>query len=70
MLYRQGDPLAALSQLERAYAQRDDPEIAAHLGEVLSALGRTDDARHILHEAMHKYPGNEALIDAVRKFAP
>ncbi|WP_301101212.1 tetratricopeptide repeat protein [Propionivibrio sp.] len=70
VLYRQGDPLAALSQLERAYAQRDDPEIAAHLGEVLSALGRTDDARHILHEAMHKYPGNEALIDAVRKFAP
>ncbi|MBS1229015.1 MAG: Tetratricopeptide 2 repeat protein [Proteobacteria bacterium] len=69
VLYRQGDLAGALSQLERAYAQRDDPEIAAHLGEVLSALGRGDDARRVLLEAQKKYPDNETLADAVKKFA-
>ena len=69
VLYRQGDLAGALSQLERAYAQRDDPEIAAHLGEVLSALGRNDDARRVLTEAQKKYPDNDTLADAVKKFA-
>ena len=70
VLYRQGDLPAALSELERAYAQRDDPEIAAHLGEVLSVLGRSDEARRILTEAQQKHPDNDALNDAVKKFAP
>lgn len=70
VLYRQGDLAGALGRLEQAYAQRDDPEIAAHLGEVLSVLGRKDDARRTLSEALKKYPGNETLIDAVNKFAP
>jgi tetratricopeptide (TPR) repeat protein len=70
VLYRQGDAAAALAALERAYAQRDDPEIAAHLGEVLSTSGRANDARRILLEAQKKYPDNEALVAAVKKFAP
>ena len=70
VLYRQGDLAGALSALERAYAQRDDPEIAAHLGEVLSVLGRTDEARRILGEAHKKYPDNDTLNAAVKKFAP
>lgn len=70
VLYRQGDLAGALSALERAYAQRDDPEIAAHLGEVLSVLGRGDEARRILTEARKKYPDSDTLADAVKKFAP
>ena len=70
VLYRQGDLSAALLQLERAYAQRDDPEIAAHLGEVLWTLGRQDDARRILLEAQKKNPDSDILVDAVKKFAP
>jgi tetratricopeptide (TPR) repeat protein len=70
VLYRQGDLAGALSALERAYAQRDDPEIAAHLGEVLSTLGRADEARRILTEAHKKYPDSDTLTDAVKKFAP
>ena len=70
VLYRQGDLAGALSALERAYAQRDDPEIAAHLGEVLSVLGRGDEARRILSEAHKKYPDNDTLTAAVKKFAP
>jgi tetratricopeptide (TPR) repeat protein len=70
VLYRQGDLPGALSYLERAYALRDDPEVAAHLGEVLWGLGRQSDARRTLLAAQQKYPANEALADAVKKFAP
>jgi tetratricopeptide (TPR) repeat protein len=70
VLYRQGDLSGALAQLERAYAQRPDPEIAAHLGEVLWALGRRDDARLTLRNAQQKYPANEVLADAVKRFSP
>ena len=70
VLYRQGDLAGALGALERAYGLRDDPEIAAHIGEVLSALGRQDEARRILREALAKNPDNEALTAAVKKFAP
>ena len=70
VLYRQGDFPGALTQLERAHAQRPDPEIAAHLGEVLWMLGRKDDARRTWREAQKKHPGSEELAEVVKKFAP
>lgn len=68
VLYRQGELAGALAHLERAYAQRQDPEIAAHLGEVLWMLGRKDDARRTLREASKNHPANEVLADALKKF--
>ena len=70
VLYRQGDLSGALKQLEHAYALRADPEIAAHLGEVLWHAGRKDDARRVLHEALEKHPDNESLAKAASQFAP
>ena len=70
VLYRQGDLAGALEHLDRAYSQRADPEIAAHLGEVLWHVGRKDDARRILQEARQKHPDNESLAKAARQFAP
>jgi tetratricopeptide (TPR) repeat protein len=70
VLYRQGDLPGALMQLERAYAQRPDPEIAAHLGEVLWMIGRQDDARRTWQEAQKNSPANEVLADVVKKFLP
>lgn len=70
VLFRQGDLPGALTYLERSYAKRDDPEIAAHLGEVLWALGRQEDARRILAEARKKHPSNEALAEIIRKLMP
>lgn len=70
VLYRQGDLAGALIQLKKAYGLRQDPEIAAHMGEVLWGLGRQDEARRVLREAARKDPDNEALAAAVKKFQP
>ena len=69
VLYRQGKLPEALQTLERAYRIRADPEIAAHLGEVLWTMNRKDDARRILQEASKAHPGNEVLSTTVKKFA-
>lgn len=65
--FRRGDPAAALGHLERAYALRQDAEIAAHLGEVLWALARHDDARRILLEALARHADNRVLSDTVTR---
>lgn len=70
VLFRQGKLQAALQTLERAYRMKADPEIAAHLAEVLIALGRKDDASQLLKEAAAAHPGNEILSDAVKKLQP
>ncbi|MFP5402260.1 MAG: tetratricopeptide repeat protein, partial [Gammaproteobacteria bacterium] len=61
--FRRGDGAGALVHLERAYAKRQDAEIAAHLGEVLWSLSRRDDARRILDQALAAHPDN-ALLNA------
>ena len=70
VLYRLGDLPGALAYLERAHVNRDDPEISAHLGELLWVIGRKDDARRILLEAQKKHPDSEVLSNAIKKFAP
>lgn len=70
VLYRQGDLAAAQTTLERAFRLRADPEIAAHLGEVLWRLDRRDEARRLWRDAQSRSPGNEALADAIKRFAP
>lgn len=67
-LYRKGDLAAALIELKRAFALRPDPEIAAHLGEVLWHSGSKDDARRIWQEAQHKHPDNEELARTIKRF--
>ncbi|SDG54586.1 tetratricopeptide repeat protein [Propionivibrio dicarboxylicus] len=70
VLFRQGDLAGALDYLQQAYARRDDPEIAAHIGEVLWAQGRPEDARKMWLEAQKKHPANEALSEVIKKFLP
>lgn len=70
VLYRQGKLPEALQTLENAYRLKADPEIAAHLGEVLWTMNRKDDASRILKEAAKAYPDNEVLSGAVKKLLP
>jgi len=66
--YRQGKLDTALEYLQRAYSQQADPEIAAHLGEVLWKQDKHDEARKTWEEALRKFPDNELLLDAIKKF--
>ena len=70
VLYRRGDNNGALGYLQKAYSQRPDPEIAAHLGEVLWTLGRHDEAEKTWNEAIRAHPGNAALATTIKKFKP
>ena len=45
-----------------------DPEVAAHLGEVLWTLGRRAEARRYFEEARALDPDNRALRRALRQF--
>jgi tetratricopeptide (TPR) repeat protein len=65
--YRMGDNEAALTFLQRAYSRRPEPEIGTHLGEVLWAQGRRDEARSIFAAAARKDPGNQTLRDTLKR---
>jgi tetratricopeptide (TPR) repeat protein len=67
VLYRQGNTKDALQWLQKAFAARPDAEIAAHLGEVLWALGRRDEAERVLSDAAKKDPGNEAVVNTRKR---
>jgi tetratricopeptide (TPR) repeat protein len=68
--YRQGRLADALKTLEQAYGLRADPEIAAHLGEVLWAMQRRDEASRLLLQAASKNPDNDVLAATIRKLLP
>jgi tetratricopeptide (TPR) repeat protein len=70
VLFRQGDLPGALSYLERSYGRLEDPEIAAHLSEVLWSMGRQDDALRMLSDAQKKFPHNAVLSETTRRLAP
>lgn len=60
----------AADYLRRAYAGRDDPEIAAHLGEVLWMKGERDEARRIWQGGLKAHPDNESLRETLSRLAP
>jgi tetratricopeptide (TPR) repeat protein len=70
VLFRQGKPAAALEALQKAYAQKPDAEIAAHIGEVLWALGRPNEALAVWREATKAHPTNEVLAATIKRFVP
>jgi tetratricopeptide (TPR) repeat protein len=70
VLYRMGKHTQALEFLRKAYATRPDPEIAAHLGEVLWMAGAQREAEKIWLEATKQAPGNDALNSTIKRFKP
>jgi tetratricopeptide (TPR) repeat protein len=67
VLYRRGKLKDSLAYLRRAYAGRPDPEIAAHLGEVLWALGEHSEAERVWGDAAKQSPDNETLSSTVKR---
>ncbi|WP_341677673.1 tetratricopeptide repeat protein [Niveibacterium sp. SC-1] len=68
VLFRRGDLNGALDHLQRAYAARPDPEIAAHLGEVQWKLGRKDEAHKTWSDAAKAHPDNTTLAEVMKRF--
>lgn len=66
--YRLGNHAEALKYLRKAFAIEADPEVAAHLGEVLWMTGERDEARRIWNEALERDPENKALRKVVDRF--
>lgn len=66
--YRLGNLKEGATYLRRAYADRPDPEIAAHLGEVLWVQGKHEEAETIWKTSLKDNPGNEALQNVIKKF--
>jgi tetratricopeptide (TPR) repeat protein len=67
VLYRRGRLKDSLTYLRRAYAGRPDPEIAAHLGEVLWALGEHSEAERVWGDASKESPDNETLANTIKR---
>lgn len=68
--YRQGKLDQAADYLQRAYSTQSDPEIAAHLGEVLWKQGKRTEAQQTWEDALRAFPDNEVLINTTKKFKP
>jgi Flp pilus assembly protein TadD len=66
--YRRGQLSQALDYLKRAYATQADPEIAAHLGEVLWQQGDREGALKTWAGALLDHPDNEVLVNTSKKF--
>jgi Tfp pilus assembly protein PilF len=68
--FRMGNLDQAEDLLRRAYAQRSDPEIAVHLGEVLWTKGDKAGAEKLWQEARSKDPQNDVLRSTLARLNP
>lgn len=68
--FRLGKLDDALKTLKAAYQVRRDPEIAAHLGEILWANGDREEALKIWRASLLENPDNEMLVSVMKKFRP
>ncbi|MEO8925120.1 MAG: tetratricopeptide repeat protein [Caldimonas sp.] len=65
--YRLGHREEAIRLLRVAYQARPDPEIAAHLGEVLWYDGKTDEARKVWREGRSRDSANDVLRETLAR---
>jgi tetratricopeptide (TPR) repeat protein len=68
--FRQGKLKEAEDYLRRAYSKFKDGEIAAHLGEVLWAQGRKDEARSVWQAQLEKQPDSDILKKTMQRLDP
>lgn len=70
VLFRLGRAPEGLPYIRRAWELQRDPEIAAHLGELLWSLGRIDEARDVWLEAIVDFPDSRILLDTMGRLDP
>ena len=70
VLYRLGRLDEAVEYLRMALNKRQDPEIAAHLGEVLWVRGEREQAKEVWEAALEQTPEDTRLLDVIERFKP
>ncbi len=70
VLYRMGNLNKGVSYLKQAFVIKPDPEIAAHLGEVLWIRGTKEEAKEVWRSTIKSHPSNEVLLNTMKKFMP
>ncbi len=65
--FRMGNRSEAIRILDTAYKARPDPEIAAHLGEVLWSSGQRDRAQAVWKEGLLMNSENETLQETLKR---
>ena len=70
VLYRLGQLDEAVEYLRKAISIRQDPEIAAHLGEVLWVRGEREQAKEVWETALQLTPEDSRLLDVIERFKP
>ncbi len=70
VLYRLGRFDEAIGYLQQARAVRNDPEVAAHLGEVLWVKGERDAAQKTWDAALRDTPNDKKLIEVIKRLKP
>jgi len=65
--FKLGNNERALDYLQKAYKKQQENEIAAHLAEVLWALGRKDEAKNLFDKVIKESPDDQYLLDFQRR---
>ncbi len=68
--YKLGYLEEALVNLERAFEVFPDPEVAAHLGEVLWVLGRQRDANRVWEDSLRENPEAQVILRTIERLRP
>ena len=66
--YRLGNYDVSVEHLRKAHNIQQDPEISAHLGEVLWKQGMQEEASKIWRDALKAFPKNNLLVSTAKKF--
>lgn len=67
VLFKLGDFKAAQSYLERAYAIEKNPEVAAHLSEVMFVRGETTAAKALLRKTMEQHADDKVVVSTIER---
>ena len=65
--FRMGNIEIALQFTEKAYKIQKDPEIAAHLGEILWKMGKLKQAEKVWEESIKMHPSNTVLLETFER---
>jgi tetratricopeptide (TPR) repeat protein len=68
--YRSGKLDESVAMLQRAFAGNPDPEIAAHLGEVLWIRGDRMEAAKVWQDSLKAHPDNAPLQAVMKRYLP